>query len=201
MKLPARVKATVKERLWVSADDIGWPAFDVHQRTRQYGIWMSDPLIGGVLKDYMDPEKARAYLKDTLMKPYARARLSAEGMLVLRTLSIAAGEAGTSTRFERPHGLLLPGNRVVCWGKADDWKLVLMAVHERAHALAAQPFSAVLLPPQTRFPDGGARAVVDSAARKLGIERLEWVESVPQLGRAREAGSPPLFAAPPRKTA
>lgn len=196
MKLPVRVKATVRERLWASADDLGWPAFDVHQRTRQYGTWISDPLIGGILKDYMDPDKARAYLKDTLMKPYARARLSAEGMLVLRTLSIAAGEAKAPTRFERPHGLLLPGNRIVCWGKADDWKLVLMAVHERAHEHAAQPFSAVLLPPQTRFPDAGARAVVNSAARKLGIERLEWVESVPRLAKAIEERSSSLFAAP-----
>lgn len=198
MKLPGRVKATVRDRLWASADDLGWPAFDVHQRTRQYGIWMADPLIGGVLRDYMDPDKARAYLKDTLMKPYARARLSTEGMVILRTLSIAAGEAKTPTRFERPHGLLLPGNRVVCWGKADDWKLILMAVHERAHVHSAAPFSAVLLPPQTRFADAAARAVVDSAARKLGIERLEWIDSVPRPPRTTDGDAAHLFPAKPR---
>lgn len=174
-KLPLGVKATVKDRLWRSADALGWTSFDVHQRSKQYGLWMADPAIGGVLSDYMEPAKARSYLKDTLMKPYARAGLSDEGF-VLRALALDAEVSLGATRFERPHGLLLSGKRVVCWGKADDWKLVLMAVHERAYSRHGKTFAAVLLPPMTRFPHDDARAVVVSAARKLGVERLEWVE-------------------------
>ena len=174
-KLPPGVKATVKERLWKSADALGWATFDVHQRSKQYGLWMADPNIGGVLRDYMDPDKARSYLKDTLMKPYARASLFDEG-LVLRVLALNADTSRSAMRFERPHGLLLPGKRVVCWGKADDWKLILMAVHERAYSRAGTPFAAVLLPPMIRFPNDDTRAVVASAASKLGVEQIRWIE-------------------------
>ena len=175
--LPASVKATIKQRIWASADALGWASFDVHQRSKQYGLWMGDTNIGGVLCDYMEPAKARAYLKDTLMKPYSRASLADEGF-GLRGLDLDAVSNKILARFERPHGLSLLGNRIVCWGRADDWKLVLMALHERAYARNGVPFSAVLLPPFTRFPDEKARAVVVAASRKLGIERLEWIEQV-----------------------
>ena len=175
--LPAGVKTTIRQRLWASADALGWASFDVHQRSKQYGLWMSDASIGGVLCDYMEPAKARAYLKDTLMKPYSRASLSDEGF-VLRALALDDASSKVLARFERPHGLSLTGGRIVCWGRADDWKLVLMALHERAYARNWAPFSAVLLPPFTRFPDDKTRAVVVAASHKLGIERLEWIEQV-----------------------
>lgn len=84
-------------------------------------------------------------------------------------------------RHERPHGLVLRDNAVVCWGKADDWKLVLLAAHERAFARSAAIKGVVLLPPLTRYLTKLARAVVENAALKLGTERLAWHDPHDQL--------------------
>jgi hypothetical protein len=40
-------------------------------------------------------------------------------------------EAEIAEVWERPHGRRLKDGRVVVWGSADDWKLILTAVHER----------------------------------------------------------------------
>ena len=103
--------------------------------------------------DTWDALKVRTYLKDTL------------------------------DRYERPHGLLLSENRVVCWGKADDWKLVLTAAHERAFPLGVSPLATGLMPPLTRFITASARSVVEDAAAKLGICHLVWYDPFDRLER------------------
>lgn len=35
--------------------------------------------------------------------------------------------------WERPHGKRLGDGRFIVWGNAEDWKLVVTAVHERAY--------------------------------------------------------------------
>lgn len=176
--LPAAVKQQVKECLWRRADALGWHAMTVIDKAKQYGVWTEDPEIGGVLAGYMDARKVRTYIKDTLMKPYARASLS-DAARVLKALRLPEDQVRES--YERPHGLHLQSRRVVCWGKADNWKLILMAVHERAYALGVPPFAAVLLPPLTRFLMRPARMVVEDAATKLGIQRLAWLDPKGEL--------------------
>jgi hypothetical protein len=172
--LPVAVKRQVQDRLWKRADLLHWPSMTVIAKARQYGMWTEDPSIGGVLATYMDPRKVRTYIKDTLMKPYARAWMS-DGARILSVLALSAGTAALE-RYERPHGMLLPGNRILSWGKADDWKLILMATHERAYSIHAVPFAAVLLAPFTRFISHSSRKVVEDAAKKLQIEKLGWLD-------------------------
>jgi hypothetical protein len=176
--LPTPAKKEIQERLWARAEALDWESLTVIDRSKQYGLWVNDPEIGGVLAGYMDALKVKTYLKDTLMKPYARRNVS-DPTRVLGALGVESAPVLNS--YERPHGLLLSDNRVICWGKADDWKLVLMAAHERAFPLSKTPFATVLLPPLTRFITPAARSVVEAAARKLGVERLVWHDPFDRL--------------------
>jgi hypothetical protein len=181
--LPIAVKRQIQEHLWSKADGLDWPSLTVIEKTKQYGVWVNDAEIGGVLAAYMDARRVRIYIKDTLMKPYARAR-DADSTSVLSALGLAA-DTGILDRYERPHGLLLDQNRVISWGKADDWKLVLMATHERAFHLNGEPLAAVL----TRFITAASRAVIEDAAHKLGISALGWHDPHDRLEGSRGPNS------------
>lgn len=177
--LPTAVKREVQTKLWSRAEAMGWEGMTVIQRAKQYTLWVSDPEIGAVLAGYMDARRVHPYLKDTLMKPYARANVSDAGR-ALTALGLV--EAGTVVeKYERPHGVRLQSQGVVCWGKADDWKLVLMAAHERAFARNVAIAGVVLLPPLSRFIQQQAREVVEDAGNKLGMARVAWHDPHDQL--------------------
>ena len=65
---------------------------------------------------------------------------------------------------------------MVCWGKSRDWKLILMAVFERGQA--RRDFSAfgVVLLEIGPTAEKRKRSLVMSAATRLGIEKLVWLE-------------------------
>ncbi|MGC3986147.1 MAG: hypothetical protein QM777_16340 [Pseudorhodoferax sp.] len=179
--LPPAVKKEVQARLWKRAEALDWESMTVIERAKQYTVWVSDPEIGGVLAGYMDARKVHPYLKDTLMKPFARANVSDAGR-ALSALGLST-TAAVVERYERPHGVRLQTRGVVCWGKADDWKLMLMAAHERAFAKAVPIAGVVLLPPLARFVQARAREVVEDAGRKLGIAQVAWHDPHDQLQR------------------
>jgi len=101
------------------------------ERARRYEQWSRDPEIGGALAHYMDARKVRVYIKDSLLKPYERARLSGTEHEILGRLGIPA-DSEVSRRYIKPHGIEFADGKVVCWGNSRDWKHVLMAMFERA---------------------------------------------------------------------
>jgi hypothetical protein len=171
--LPRPVKQQVQATLRRSADALGWSGMTVIEKAKQYGIWTEDPEIGGVLAGYIDPRNVRTYIKDTLMKPLARARMS-DDVRIRRMFGLENAERLES--FERPHGLIIAPNLVICWGLADDWKLHLMAVHERAYLRDAERFGVVLMPPLIRYHTGESRRVIEDAGRRLGIQHIRWLD-------------------------
>ena len=185
--LPATVKRDIQGKLWQRAAAMDWESMTVIARARQYTLWVSDPEIGGVLAAYMDARRVHPYLKDTLMKPFARANVSDAGR-ALSALGLPVG-APVLERYERPHGVRLQRG-VVSWGKADDWKLILMAAHERAFVKRSEIAGVVLLPPLTRFLQAQAREVVEDAGRRLGIAQVAWNDPHDQMER-----QPPLLMA------
>jgi hypothetical protein len=187
VRLPQPIKLEVRDRLWRKADGLGWKGMTVIERAKQYGIWVEDPEVGAILANYIDPRKVHSYIKDTLMKPYSRAAMS-DSAVVLNSVGVTADTVGE--QYERPHGALIQGKGVVCWGKADDWKLVFLAVHERAFQRHEKPFAAVLLPPLTRFLMAEDRAVVEDARVRLGFERLVWLDPQHRLNGVMERGCP-----------
>lgn len=175
MSVPDQVREELRGRLWGLADQIAWMNLSQTEKSKCYEDWTRDPRIGGVLARYIDKGHVRVYLKDTLLKDYTRNRL-ADSARPFRVLGIPASTEVLET-YVKPHGRRLTDGRVVCWGRAEDWKLVLMAVHERAFVNRhGKAFGAVLLQASGRFQSKEIREVVDDAAKKLGIERLVWLD-------------------------
>jgi len=74
MPLPAEVERRVVARLYATADRIGWADLSVVERSAQYGFWVADPDVGGLLTTFMPVSQARVWIKDGPMKEWARAR-------------------------------------------------------------------------------------------------------------------------------
>jgi hypothetical protein len=175
MTVPDEVRERVKALVWARANSIGWMDLSPVDKTSYYENWTNDPEVGGVLVRYIDKGQVRVYLKDSLLKDYVRLRL-ADDARPLRVLRISR-KVRAEESFVKPHGRRLADGRVVCWGRAEDWKAVLMALHERTHGRAgAKPFAAVFMRAAGRFGESKVRNMIETAARKLGIRRVVWLE-------------------------
>jgi hypothetical protein len=174
MKVPTNVFKGLKTRLWAQADEDDWMTLADPQRSLFYEQWVRDERVGGVLSRYMDTGEIRVYLKDTIMKPYARER-SKDPAPVLRLLGINSDEF-TTHEFIKPHGRIFHDGKVVCWGPARNWKDVIMAVYERAKRKGKQPYAAVLMNPSGATNQTEERKLIADFAKRLGVERLEWFE-------------------------
>jgi hypothetical protein len=173
MTVPDEVRDRLKAQLWKSADEIDWLWLGPVEKTQRYENWAQDPDVGGVLSHYMDVRQIRQYIKDTLLKKYPQSR-HADVIRPLKLLELDA-DATFAKSFLRPHGRQLCDGRIVCWGRAADWKSVLMATHERAFQVTnAVPYGVVLLQASTKFGTVESRTVVMDAANKLGIHKLVW---------------------------
>jgi hypothetical protein len=175
MMIPEAIKDGIRDRLWEKAEELGWSSLSDSERARYYELWTRDETVGGQLAHFMDPRKVRVYIKDSLLKPYERARL-------LGTRSQIWGLLGlpTTVEFEesfiKPHGCQLADGKIVCWGKSRDWKLILMAVFERGHSsVNVSPYGAVLLE-TGQTTDKHRRALVSEAGSRLGITKMAWLE-------------------------
>jgi hypothetical protein len=145
-------------------------------KSKHYEEWTSNREIGGVLMRFIDAGHVRLYIKDTLLKAYALDR-SADASRPLRVSGIDAA-AEPSEIYLKPHGRRFADGRIVCWGRADDWKIVLMALHERAFDNpGTRSFAAILLFADGRFRESGLRNMVKAAADGLKIEKLIWLDT------------------------
>ena len=136
-------------------------------------MWTETSDLGGRLGQYMDPRQVRVYIKDTLLKPYAR-EISASPMRAFRVLGVAE-DAEAVTTYIKPHGRLLADGRQIAWSKASDWKVTLMSLYERAF-VEGSPYAVVLTEAGAKFSGPAGREVIQSAADKLGIERVIWLD-------------------------
>jgi hypothetical protein len=134
-----------------------------------------DANIGGVLAHYMDPRKVRVYIKDSLLKPYERTRLSGTKERILTTLAVPM-DAEVTTRYTKPHGIRFTDGRIVSWGNSRDWKSIIMAMFEREFTNPRSSAFAIVLIENGKTADDGVRAMVREAATRLRIERVEWID-------------------------
>ncbi|MBN9092740.1 hypothetical protein [Pandoraea pnomenusa] len=175
MKLPEDVRDRIRDLLWERATDLGWSGLADTERSRHYEQWTRETAIGGTLAHYMDPRKVRVYIKDSLLKPYERARVSGTEQDILAVLDIDPA-LEVVHRYIKPHGLRFIGGQIIAWGKSRDWKLILMAMYERtALNHGASSLGTVLLE-SGNTADDSARILVRGAATQLGIARVEWID-------------------------
>jgi hypothetical protein len=175
MSVPDSTRNALKEKLRLRADELGWATLSPADKSHHYEAWTKDPEIGGRLGRYMEQGQVRVYIKDTLLKDYTRSRLS-DPRRPFRVLGISESIEVVET-YTKPHGRRLGDGRVICWGRADDWKTILMALHERTFGHTRLcPHAAIFLYSLGRFHEIDARALVEEAATKLGIEKIVWLE-------------------------
>lgn len=173
MSLPDGVRDQLRERMWRIADEINWLALGPTEKTQRYENWTKDPEVGGALQRYMAAGQVRVYIKDSLLKDYPRAR-RADQEKPFRMLAID-GKVGIARVFIKPHGRLLADGRVVCWGRAADWKTILLAVFERSLTIPdATPHAAVLTESAGKFSEKSVRDVVMEAAKRLRVDKVIW---------------------------
>lgn len=175
MRIPDDVRDRIRDLIWERATDLGWSDLADPERSRHYEQWTRETAIGGTLAHYMDPRKVRVYIKDSLLKPYERARVSGTEQDIRGVLGVDPA-LEVVQRFIKPHGLRFVDGKIVAWGKSRDWKLILMAMYERtALNQGTGAFGAVLLE-SGNTPDARTRELVRGAATRLGIARLEWID-------------------------
>lgn len=175
MSVPDTTRTHLKEKLWQRADDLGWATLSATDKSHHYEAWTKDSNIGGRLGRYMGLGQIRVYIKDTLLKDYTRSRL-ADHERPFRVLGIPDLTYFVKT-YTKPHGRRLKDGRVICWGRADDWKTILMALHERTFGNSSwDPHAAIFLYSLGRFYEIHARVLVEDAAKKLGIARVIWLD-------------------------
>ena len=174
MKIPDVVRRDLRSKLWSIATELDWCRLSWQERTRHYETWTMDSDIGGLLSNYMDQQRIRVYIKDTLLKGYGPSR-QASSSVAFRALGISP-RVDVAEEYDQPHGQRLSDGRVIAWGRASDWKLVLAAVHERTYrAHGVRRYAAVLLSANGKYHQPQVREMVQNAADRLGIERLRWL--------------------------
>lgn len=175
MKLPDGVRDRIRDLLWKRATDLGWSGLSDTDRSRYYEQWTRETEIGGTLGHYMDPRKVRVYIKDSLLKPYERARVFDTEQDIFAVLDVDL-TFEVVHRYIKPHGLRFMDGRTIAWGNSRDWKLILMAMYERtALSPGASGFGTVLLESGNTVDDS-TRSLVRDAAKRLGIARVEWID-------------------------
>ncbi len=175
MRIPDDVRDRLRQLLWAGADELGWSGLHDGERAKRYEQWTRDPEIGGTLAHYMDARKVRVYIKDSLLKPYERARLSGTEHEILRRLGVSV-DGEVAQRYIKPHGIRFADGRIVSWGNGRDWKLIVMAMYERAAMKPdSSPFGMVLVE-NGKTADAVVRKMVREAADRLGIKSLEWID-------------------------
>lgn len=174
MSIPSDVRARIKADLWKQADQLDWSALSGAEKARHYTHWTESEKIGRPLAAYMDPRAVRVYIKDTLLKSYGREKLNEHQALVLRVTG--HDKAEVEEEFVKPHGFRCSDKSLVAWGRADDWKVLLGSLFERAYAAESGSLTAVFFRAAPRFVRPSARELVEAAAGCLGIRLCMWFD-------------------------
>jgi hypothetical protein len=174
MKVPEQLYAKIRDRLWAEGDQKGWLSMSDNQKSTLYEQWIADEQVGGVLSRFLEKANIRVYLKDTVMKPYARERTK-EAKPILKAVGLTGDEL-VMRDYIKPHGRAFSDRRVVCWGLAKHWKAVLLATYERAYRNAGNPFAIVLLRGVGKMAQPSERRMVEDLAARLSIEKVVWLD-------------------------
>jgi hypothetical protein len=174
MKIPEEIFTKIKNRLWAQADRDDWISLSDQQKSGFYEQWSTAKEVGVLLARFMEPAQVRVYLKDTIMKPYARERTS-DAVPVLKAVGLNGDELSIKN-YVKPHGRQLFDKRVVSWGQARDWKAILFAVYERAYRSLGKPHAVVLFRATGKMAQPSERKLVEDLRKRLGIEKIIWVD-------------------------
>lgn len=173
MNMPESMRRSIREALWRRLDELDWPSLSDLDHSNYYEQWTRAADIGGKLGHFMDPRAVRVYIKDTLVKDYARERLLSSGSSVLSLLGIPP-DSPVAREFIKPHSVLLVDGSLVTWGNSRDWKHLVMAAFERRHLRGGEGATALVIIETGKTADPADRELVRDAAARLGVNPLIW---------------------------
>lgn len=171
MAIPEETRQMVYERVWSKADSIGWNGLTITEKTEQYRNWAVSDEVGGVLSKYMDVERVHPYIKDSIIKAYSKST----SLSVDKALNLAGIQNDNHTvveKFIKPFGVRLSGNDIILWGRAVDWKIVLLAMFEKTYGNDYIPKCAILTNCFGKFDTTYFEGLINSAAAKFGIQSV-----------------------------
>jgi hypothetical protein len=174
--VPSDIRNQVRDRVWRQAREMGWIEMSLPDKATQYAHWVADPEVGGLLAKFMEPRAIRVYLKDTIVKQYVVNERRDSGLA--RTALRISADAEILREYQKPAGIAFTDGKVIAWGRADDWKTIVTAMHERMFGRPGFTSHGVLLTKAVpRYLHGAQRALVEDAAKKLGIGSVVWMDS------------------------
>jgi hypothetical protein len=150
--LPSAVERRVVSAVFADAQELGWETLTSTARSRQYGLWISRPDVGGALTSFMSPEAARVWLKDGPMKEYSRA-LNGLGKHSDLIASLRPNVAEIVRRSLGQHWEVVPATQLIkplrvrvrevssgaesifAWGPSRDFKHLIWAALSEANEL------------------------------------------------------------------
>lgn len=71
-KLPSEKAKRIKQLIFQRADEFGYATSGRIENGRFLDELVNDPDIGGVLKEYMEKERIRTYIKDGVLNAYTK---------------------------------------------------------------------------------------------------------------------------------
>lgn len=176
MTLPGSVRIQLRARLFAAANELGWNGLTPQERSAAYARWAASEEIGGVLSRYMPLERIRVYIKDSLLKSYARTtELSEEAVL------LELGLTGTSEvviRMIKPHSVALANAQLISWGRAASWKDVVVSTYLRCREGGMKCGGLVLTDCSGAYDSEDFRAMVLDIASRLEITHVRFVMNV-----------------------
>jgi len=197
--LPDEQLETVVTAIYSDAQSSAWENLSVADRTRQYNAWVSDERVGGILTQYMTPEKARSWIKDGPMKEYGRARrgtgryarfgrqagTTAEDVVRAALGAGAVPIPGTEglkpfhCRAQTTQG----GVAFVAWGEARNFRNLLWAALRASVEDGVPSHVVVMEPPGGATPRDVVTAHTALAARcGLGVHHISETIGAPVVG-------------------
>ena len=169
----ADIKKSVTHRVHRMADEVDWSHLTIPERSKLYEFWTADPQVGGLLNEVMDPERVRVYLKDTIMKNYARSRRP-EILPLLRSMSMPCDPV--LQEYIKPVAVLCDHRYLYTLTVAKEWKISIMSAYERGLDVGNLDRNIVFITEHTtgRFVDRSYRNMIESAAERLEVD-VRWV--------------------------
>lgn len=159
-ELPEPVREQVIIELYRQADELDWELLSATEKKKQYRMWIDDPRVGGVLKDYFDEHRMGTWIKDTPMKEYTRAQEGFGSMakyarrrfpgpenLIERALGENWKLVEGSVNEKPMHCLATNGSqdRYVCWGRPNTFRDLVWAALNKAITMTSRPLIIVTL--------------------------------------------------------
>jgi isocitrate dehydrogenase len=145
-RIPADVREAAIKRLYADAERIDWENLSGAEKTKQYENWLEDEEVGGELLRFKASEAGvRVWMKDGPMKEYSRAvlgvgpnaryvdhpRCTPESVVraaLGKEWSVVPGSIEVKPARCRAGGP--EGEKIVIWGKNEDFKYLVFAALE-----------------------------------------------------------------------